>query len=89
MVLQILHGPAMREAPTFSLSFPKAVQTTGTVAETNQPGVLLLTYSRAMTLADAMRSGITPARVSYGDAYVNASRFIRELGPSAPPPRVG
>jgi DNA helicase-2/ATP-dependent DNA helicase PcrA len=57
--------------------------------ETNQPGVLLLTYSRAMTLADAMQSGITPARVSYGDAYVNASRFIRELGPSAPRPRVG
>jgi DNA helicase II / ATP-dependent DNA helicase PcrA len=55
--------------------------------ESNQPGVLLLTYSRAMTLADAMQSGITPARVSYGDAYVNASRFIRELGPSAPRPR--
>jgi DNA helicase-2/ATP-dependent DNA helicase PcrA len=57
--------------------------------ESNQPGVLLLTYSRAMTLADAMQSGITPARVSYGDAYVNASRFIRELGPSAPRPRAG
>jgi DNA helicase II / ATP-dependent DNA helicase PcrA len=55
--------------------------------ESNQPGVLLLTYSRAMTLADAMQSGITPARVSYGDAYVNASRFVRELGPSAPRPR--
>jgi DNA helicase II / ATP-dependent DNA helicase PcrA len=57
--------------------------------ESNQPGVLLLTYSRAMTLADAMQSGIAPARVSYGDAFVNASRFIRELGPSAPRPRVG
>jgi superfamily I DNA/RNA helicase len=57
--------------------------------DTNQPGVLLLTYSRAMTLADAMQSGITPARVSYGDAFVNASRFIRELGPSAPRPRAG
>jgi superfamily I DNA/RNA helicase len=53
----------------------------------NQPGTLLLTYSRMMTLADAMQSGIRPARVSYGDAYVNASRFIRELGPAAPPPR--
>ena len=41
-----------------------------------------------MTLADAMQSGITPARVSYGEAFVNASRFIRELGPSAPRPRV-
>jgi superfamily I DNA/RNA helicase len=59
------------------------------VPESNQPGVLLLTYSRAMTLADAMQSGITPARVSYGDAFVNASRFIRELGPSAPQPRAG
>jgi DNA helicase II / ATP-dependent DNA helicase PcrA len=57
--------------------------------ESNQPGVLLLTYSLAMTLADAMQSGITPARVSYGDAYVNASRFIRELGPSAPRPQAG
>jgi DNA helicase II / ATP-dependent DNA helicase PcrA len=57
--------------------------------ESNQPGVLLLTYSRAMTLADAMQSGIAPARVSYGDAFVNASRFIRELGPSAPRPRAG
>jgi superfamily I DNA/RNA helicase len=57
--------------------------------ETNQPGVLLLTYSRAMTLADAMQFGITPARVSYNDAFVNASRIIRELGPSAPRPRAG
>jgi DNA helicase-2/ATP-dependent DNA helicase PcrA len=57
--------------------------------ETNHPGVLLLTYSRSMTLADAIQSGITPASVSYGDAYVNASRFIRELGPSAPRPRAG
>ena len=39
-----------------------------------------------MTLADAMQSGIRPARVSYGDAFVNASRFIRELGPTAPRP---
>jgi superfamily I DNA/RNA helicase len=50
----------------------------------NQPGTLLLTYSRMMTLADAMQSGIRPASVNYGDAYVNASRFIRELGPAAP-----
>jgi hypothetical protein len=41
--------------------------------------------NRSMTLADAMQSGTTPARVSYGEALVNASRFIRELGPSAPP----
>jgi superfamily I DNA/RNA helicase len=59
------------------------------VPESNQPGVLALTYSRMMTLADAMQSGIRPAGVNYADAYVNASRFIRELGPSAPRPRRG
>jgi DNA helicase-2/ATP-dependent DNA helicase PcrA len=55
----------------------------------NQPGTLLLTYSRTMTLADAMQSGIRPASVNYGDAFVNASRFIRELGPAAPRPIAG
>lgn len=54
---------------------------------TNRPGALLLTYSRSMTLADAMQSSIPPARVSYGVAYVNASQFIRDLGPTAPRPR--
>ena len=54
--------------------------------ETGRAGTLLITYSRSMTLADAMGSGIRPASVSYGDAYVNASRFIRELGPAAPRP---
>lgn len=56
---------------------------------TNRPGALLLTYSRTMTLADAMQSGITPARVVYGTAHVHASRFIRELGREAPPARAG
>lgn len=60
-----------------------------TNSETNHPGALLITYSRQMTLADAMQSGISPAYVRYGDAYVNASRFIRELGPAAPSPRRG
>ena len=55
----------------------------------NQPGTLLLTYSRTMTLADAMQSGIRPARVSYGDAFVNASRFVREMGPALPRPVSG
>jgi superfamily I DNA/RNA helicase len=54
-----------------------------------RPGVLLLTYSRRMSLADAMGSGIRPAAVEYADARVNASRFIRELGPQAPRPRAG
>jgi DNA helicase-2/ATP-dependent DNA helicase PcrA len=52
-------------------------------------GVLLLSYSRSMGLGEAMGSGIRPARVVYGDAFVNASRFIRELGPDAPRPRRG
>jgi len=34
------------------------------VPESNQPGVLLLTYSRSMTLADAMQSGIRGPRAS-------------------------
>jgi superfamily I DNA/RNA helicase len=54
-----------------------------------RPGVLLLTYSRRMDLADAMGSGIQPARVVYADALVIASRFLREFGPSAPRPRAG
>lgn len=52
----------------------------------NRPGVLLLTGSRTMTLADAMQSGIRPARQRYGEVDVHLSRFINELGPSAPPP---
>ncbi len=56
---------------------------------TNRPGALFLTYSRRMTLADAMQSGITPARAGYSDAFVQASRFIRELGPASPQPRHG
>lgn len=54
-----------------------------------RPGVLLLTYSRSMGLGEAMGSGIRPARVLYGDAFVNASRFIKELGPDAPRARRG
>ena len=50
----------------------------------NRPGVLVLTSSRTMSLADAMQSGIRPARVQYAIAHVHASRFIRELGPTAP-----
>jgi superfamily I DNA/RNA helicase len=50
----------------------------------NRPGMLVLTSSRTMSLADAMQSGIRPARVAYGTAYVHASRFIQELGPTAP-----
>ena len=55
----------------------------------NRPGVLVLTSSRSMSLADAMQSGIRAAKVQYGRAIVHTSRFIRELGPAAPAPEAG
>lgn len=33
--------------------------------------------------------GDEPARVEYGTAHVHASRFIQELGPTAPAPQAG
>jgi len=55
----------------------------------NRPGSLLLTGSRTMTLADAMQSAIQPAGRSYGTVSLHLSRFIPELGPSAPAPIAG
>jgi DNA helicase-2/ATP-dependent DNA helicase PcrA len=57
------------------------------VPSSNRPGSLLLTGSRTMTLADAMRSGIRPAKVNYRTVNLHLSRFIPELGPEAPKPR--
>ena len=54
-----------------------------------KPGTLILTYSQRMSLADAMGAGIAPAFVQYGTAHLQASRFIRELGPRAPQPEAG
>jgi superfamily I DNA/RNA helicase len=54
-----------------------------------KPGTLILTYSRQMPMATAMGSGISPAGSAYGIARLNASRFIRELGPHAPAPIAG
>jgi DNA helicase-2/ATP-dependent DNA helicase PcrA len=54
-----------------------------------KPGTLILTYSRQMPMATAMGSGISPAGSAYGVARLNASRFIRELGPHAPAPVAG
>ena len=54
-----------------------------------KPGTLVLTYSRHMPLADAMGAGISPAGVFYDTARLNASRFIKELGPHAPKPVAG
>jgi DNA helicase II / ATP-dependent DNA helicase PcrA len=55
----------------------------------DRPGILLLTSSRTMSLGDAKQSGIKPANVTYGTAYVHASRFLKELGPSAPAAKKG
>jgi DNA helicase II / ATP-dependent DNA helicase PcrA len=52
-------------------------------------GKLVLTYSRQMRVADAMKARIQPARTRYGNAHLIASQFISELGPSAPAPRRG
>ena len=52
-----------------------------------KPGTLILTYSRQMPVGEALAVGITPARRQYGLAILNASRFIAELGPTAPQPR--
>lgn len=54
-----------------------------------KPGTLILTYSQQMPLASAMGAGISPASASYGEARLHASRFIRELGASAPTPIAG
>lgn len=50
-----------------------------------KPGTLILTYSQEMPLADAMRAGITPAYVNYGTAILQASPFIADMAPAAPP----
>ncbi len=55
----------------------------------DRPGILVITSSRTMPLADAMQSGIRPARVVHGTAHVHASQFVRELGPDAPTPKQG
>lgn len=54
-----------------------------------KPGTLILTYSQEMPLATAMGAGTVPADQNYGNAVLIASRFIAELGPSAPPAVVG
>ncbi len=54
-----------------------------------KPGTLVLTYAQEMPFADAMQAHIQPARRAYGTAVLIASRFINELGPSAPAPVAG
>jgi DNA helicase-2/ATP-dependent DNA helicase PcrA len=57
------------------------------VPEEGKSGKLVLTSSRHMLVADAMKAGIQPAHSRYGIAQLIASQFISELGPSAPRPR--
>ncbi len=54
-----------------------------------EPGRLFLTCSRRMAAADAHQSGIEPASFEYGEAVMNASRFLNQLGPSAPEREIG
>ncbi len=54
-----------------------------------KPGTLVLTYAQEMPFADAMQAGIQPAQQAYGTAVLIASRFINELGPTAPAPIAG
>lgn len=54
-----------------------------------KPGILILTYAQQMSLRSVMGAGISPASVSYGDARLIASRFIREMGSAAPRPIAG
>jgi DNA helicase II / ATP-dependent DNA helicase PcrA len=51
-----------------------------------KPGTLILTYCQNMPMAQAMGAGIAPARAAYGNATLQASRFIREMGAAAPQP---
>lgn len=55
----------------------------------NKVGSLVLTYSQEMPMASAMGAGIAPAGAAYGTARLHASRFLAELGPSAPAPVAG
>lgn len=51
---------------------------------TGRPGYLALTSPRTMPMADALKSQIKPVAVAFGTAHLQASRFLNELGPSAP-----
>lgn len=56
---------------------------------TNRQGTLILTSSLTMPLADSMSAGVAYASSSYGNANLIASRFLGELGPTAPAPERG
>ena len=70
------------------LFFVGVSRTKALVAE-GKPGILVLSYSQRMPLASALGAGISPAKVVFGTAHLLASRFLGELGPSAPNPVAG
>jgi superfamily I DNA/RNA helicase len=51
----------------------------------NRVGYLALTYPRTMSAAAAYQSQISPVAVAGGIAQLQASRFIAEMSPHAPP----
>jgi superfamily I DNA/RNA helicase len=55
----------------------------------NKIGTLILTYAKQMPIAAAAGAGINPASMSYGQAKLLASRFIKDMGPKAPKPIAG
>jgi DNA helicase-2/ATP-dependent DNA helicase PcrA len=66
-----------------------AISRVKAVLEAGKPGTLMLTYSRRMPIAEAMRANITFVGSGRNYARLNASRFINELGPHAPQPVAG
>jgi superfamily I DNA/RNA helicase len=56
------------------------------IPSAGKPGTLVLTYSREMSSGAALSAGIAPSKTTYGKATLLASRFIKELGLSAPTP---
>ncbi|MGI8841327.1 MAG: 3'-5' exonuclease [Caulobacteraceae bacterium] len=81
-------SPAEREAHLEEQRrlFYVGITRTKAAPSSNRPGTLLLTGSQTMTLTDAMQSGIQPASVNHGVVSLHFSRFIPELGPTAPQP---
>jgi DNA helicase-2/ATP-dependent DNA helicase PcrA len=57
--------------------------------EAGHPGYLAITYPMSMPTADAFRSQIAPVATHGNVAVLRASRFLAQLGPSAPAAAVG
>lgn len=57
--------------------------------DNNKPGYLHMSYPQTMSRADAMHDNIAAARMRGLVAYLQASRFLGELGEAAPRPEAG